>query len=215
MFICLFLDYTKQRQSKESDIAGFITILDELLKETDERKNYLDEEIKNKQKQIADIRYEEISYSIYSIEEKKNKLAHEYEQLTLEKEQVVKEKEKLEKSRDILLCAKQNEAKNNAFSECKKLESRIEVSNKNEKEKEPARKELGKMLFKHYFKALSNCDSEIAEIKGSIVKQEEQEIGFHGWVCTPVPQRMELSSDSEGEIKNVGQNSDLLSEALE
>ena len=27
-----FLDYTKQRQSKESDIAGFITILDELLK---------------------------------------------------------------------------------------------------------------------------------------------------------------------------------------
>lgn len=41
------------------------------------------------------------------------------------------------------------------------------------------------------------------------------EIGFHGWVCTPVPQRMELSSDSEGEIKNVGQNSDLLSEALE
>ena len=131
-----FLDYTKQRQSKESDIAGFITIVDELLKETDERKNYLDEEIKNKQKQIADIRYEEISYSIYSIEEKKNKLAHEYEQLTLEKEQVVKEKEKLEKSRDILLCAKQNEAKNNAFSECKKLESRIEVSNKNEKEKE-------------------------------------------------------------------------------
>lgn len=170
-----FLDYTKQRQSKESDIAGFITILDELLKETDERKNYLDEEIKNKQKQIADIRYEEISYSIYSIEEKKNKLAHEYEQLTLEKEQVVKEKEKLEKSRDILLCAKQNEAKNNAFSECKKLESRIEVSNKNEKEKEPARKELGKMLFKHYFKALSNCDSEIAEIKGSIVKHEERE----------------------------------------
>ena len=65
------------------------------------------------------------------------------------KEQVVKEKEKLEKSRDILLCAKQNEAKNNAFSECKKLESRIEGSNKNEKEKEPARKELGKMLFKH------------------------------------------------------------------
>ena len=49
------------------------------------------------------------------------------------------------------------------------------MSNKNEKEKEPARKELGKMLFKHYFKALSNCDSEIAEIKGSIVKQEEQE----------------------------------------
>lgn len=92
------MDYTKQRQSKESDIAGFITILDELLKETDERKNYLDEEIKNKQKQIADIRYEEISYSIYSIEEKKNKLAHEYEQLTLEKEQVVKEKEKLEKA---------------------------------------------------------------------------------------------------------------------
>ena len=45
--------------------------------------------------------------------------------------------------------------------------------------------------------------------------REEQEIGFHGWVCTPVPQRMELSSDSEGEIKNVGQNSDLLSEALE
>ena len=73
----------------ESDIAGLMTILDELLKETDERKNYLDEEIKNKQKQIADIRYEEISYSIYSIEEKNNKLAHEYEQLTLEKEVVV------------------------------------------------------------------------------------------------------------------------------
>ena len=45
--------------------------------------------------------------------------------------------------------------------------------------------------------------------------REKQDIGFHGCTCTPVPQRLGLSSDSEGEIKNVGQNSDLLSEALE
>ncbi|MBU5478200.1 hypothetical protein KQI69_03180 [Eubacterium sp. MSJ-13] len=170
-----YLDYTKQRLAKENDIAYFILILNELREEADVRKSFLDNEIRKRQRDIADIKYEDISYHIHQLDEQKVKLAHEYEQVTLERGQVVKQKEELENKRAVLLCAKENEAKNAAFAECKKLESRIETSKKSEKEKEPRRNELGRILFNHYSKAVSVCESEIRNIRENIKIQEEQE----------------------------------------
>ena len=62
------------------------------------------------------------------------------------------------------------------------------------------------------YKMAQMYKEQIASIKKRYQQYDKQN---HKLLYTPVPQRMELSSDSEGEIKNVGQNSDLLSEALE
>ena len=66
-------------------------ILNELNAEAEERKRLLDEDIRKKQIEISDIKYEEVSYNIHSLEAKKERLIHEYEQITLEKGQVARE----------------------------------------------------------------------------------------------------------------------------
>lgn len=170
-----YVDYTEKRKNKENDIAWFNVILNELNAEAEERKRLLDEDIRKKQIEISDIKYEEVSYNIHSLEAKKERLIHEYEQITLEKGQVAKEKDRLENKRAKLLCARENEEKNAALAECRKIESRLEASKKSEEQKEPERQELGKTLFKHYSRAVSECEAEIANTRENIKKQEKQE----------------------------------------
>ncbi len=160
-----YVDYTEKRKNKENDIAWFNVILNELNAEAEERKRLLDEDIRKKQIEISDIKYEEVSYNIHSLEAKKERLIHEYEQITLEKGQVAKEKDRLENKRAKLLCARENEEKNAALAECRKIESRLEASKKSEEQKEPERQELGKTLFKHYSRAVSECEAEIANTR--------------------------------------------------
>ena len=76
-----YVDYTEKRKNKENDIAWFNVILNELNAEAEERKRLLDEDIRKKQIEISDIKYEEVSYNIHSLEAKKERLIHEYEHL--------------------------------------------------------------------------------------------------------------------------------------
>lgn len=171
----LYLDVTTRREEYEQQIACFRLALQSLLQETGESCQQIGEKLEQLEEDLKQIAYEKISYEIYQQEDEKEFYARDREQFLLEKEQIEKEAQKIQQERNRLECARIGQERMEALSECKLLDSRLQVSRQDDREKEPLRRAIGGRLYRHYAWKKSETEKELEQCQEHLNQLGTQE----------------------------------------
>lgn len=161
-----FLEHRNTSRSLRNRIANLIRFLEHSLEDENARKEQLDLMVSDIEEQIKDIKYEEISFDIYDIEDSVIEINKEKEEKEEEASETYEKIEALKKQQYILECAKIYEEYVKASKDVQKYENAIEIIKEKNKDLEPERENIGFTLNKYY-------DSKEKEVSVQLRENEE------------------------------------------
>lgn len=170
-----YLTITGQRRAYENKIACFRKKLQELCEAAGETTFGIMEKMNRLEQELKQIEYEKISYEIYLQEDRKENFARDRELYVTERNQVQEEVQKLHEQKNRLECVRVLEEKRDALAECKKLESRLQVSRQDEREKGPQSHRLGSQLYQYYTLKIQETNEELSGCRKQLEKLKEKE----------------------------------------
>ncbi|WP_312813258.1 hypothetical protein [Sedimentibacter sp.] len=168
-------DSMEGKSSLENKIANLIKKLRDLKFSLDSDKISLEEKEVILNEEINRIKYEEISFDIYGLEDEKEVLTDKFSEactLIKKKEEDKKTREKL---KNIQLCAKINEQYRDASKDVQLLENKLELIKHKEKDRAPERESLGYTLRYHYENEVKTIEGILLNIKNELKELEEKD----------------------------------------
>lgn len=170
-----YLAVTDRRKEYENQIACFRKKLQELCEAAGETTLEIQEKMSRLEQELKQIEYEKISYEIYLQEDRKEHFARDRELYVLERNQVQAEVQNLHDEKKRLECVRVLEEKRETLAECKRLESRLQVSRQDEREKEPQRHRLGSQLYQYYALKIEETNGTLSGCRKHLEKLKEKE----------------------------------------
>lgn len=201
-----------EKEDIENIIANLIIKLKNLKKHLEDEENtfigiekVLDEEIKL-------IQYEELSFEIYLLEDKKSSFIDNLSEVKDMIRKLEEDKEGLIEKKNIQECAKIYERYKSASFDVQEIENKLEIKKEIDKDREPERESLGYTLKKHYENErealelfIKGLEDEInsnrkkqKELKLSIDKDEAKEKEMIGYLSQL---KTEIKAYSEFELE--------------
>ncbi|MCI7441629.1 MAG: hypothetical protein MSA89_00765 [Clostridium sp.] len=173
----LFKEYKEKLKKHENKIANFYRILKETLEEKERLKEKVNNEIFKNKEDVKEIKYEEVSMNIYSIEDEIDEII-----ACINKENILKKEcedllKKLKKEKNILTCAKAYEIYKYYSEELQNLEIKISLLRNEQKDKAPRINDLGFSIKNLLQLNKNDLDKEFIKIKDeteSLIKRKEE-----------------------------------------
>lgn len=166
----MYLDITIRRKGYEQQIACFRQVLQELCQRAGESRQQLEERLEQLEGELSRISYEKYSYEIYQQEDEAEFYARDREQFVLEKEQIEREAQEIQREKNQVECARVRQEKKEALSECHLVESRLQVSRQDEREREPERRLVGSRLYGHYLCQQAETQKQLGQCREQLDK---------------------------------------------
>lgn len=178
----IFKETVEKIKNSENEIANFYSYITSEIDSLNEEKMVLLSDIEDLCSRISQVRYDEISYDIYSIMDRISGQEYIENQINEDIENIEHEKDKIQRLLNILECAKIYEEYAELSKECQKYESELNVLKNKDKDLTPRRNSLGYTLKLHYDKEYdkkSNLKKEIenkqTELSNALVELEGKE----------------------------------------
>jgi len=151
----------KDLDDKRNSAANFIKYLNNIRAEKEEELCSLRGKIKENDRSIDDLKYQELSKDWYCRDDEIDKINNLLNELEEEKGKSEEQKSDLQKQIQIYECAELKEDYDESHRELRKIESELQNVDKTEEEKTPERNNLGYSLRLFYEKELVKMQEEL------------------------------------------------------
>ncbi|BCN31344.1 coiled-coil domain-containing protein [Anaeromicropila herbilytica] len=184
-----FSEVIKKKSEIENKLANLSEILLDLKTSVNSDREEHEERIKMIRDEISEIYYDELSYQIYQLTDKKDEINKRQIQFKEQSEEVKSQKIRLERQQHILDCAKLYGRYKEESQDVQLLENQLDLITKEEKDLSEERHQLGYTLRCYYEKeeqsqdgyvkclesTLSANKERMEEYKGRVVEKEQEQ----------------------------------------
>ncbi|SFR87992.1 coiled-coil domain-containing protein [Anaeromicropila populeti] len=198
----------EDREAFENRIANVAAVITELLEEGRYEENQINEQIETLVKAMNKVKYEEKSFEIYEMKDKREGILFEMERVSRELDRNKKELDESRHRSSVCQCARLFETYRNRSRELQRYENELEIARKKDEDLAPERDNLGYNLRCFYEKETIEQGKASKEIEKRLQEIEEEKERLAGILAQQTKLLAALENRRGGENAMIKQYDD-------